>query len=245
MNLPLSNLIANWPAPLHVRALTTSRTSGFSQHHFAANNLALHVNDEAAHVLANRQALTESLSLPHEPAWLEQTHSNICVNIDSDENRVADAAITAQYHRPLAILTADCLPILLCNQAGTEIAAIHAGWRGLANGIIEQTIDKMQSEPAQLMAWIGPAICGDCYETGSEVQQQFMQKYAYLTEFEQKNGKLHANLPHLAEQIAKHMGVASVHQSHACTFEEHERFYSYRRASETGRIATLIWLTRG
>ena len=238
--------MADWPVPPHVRALTTTRTSGVSRAPFASNNLALHVRDRVDDVHANRAALMNRLELKHEPAWLDQTHSSHCVNIDIDQNRHADAAITTQLDRPLAILTADCLPILLCNHAGTEIAAIHAGWRGLANGIIQQTIARMTSSATSLMAWIGPGICQRCYPTGQEVYDQFTQQYAFATvAFHHQSDQLYANLPHLAELILNHIGVKSVYQSGICTFEAHDRFYSYRRASETGRIATLIWLTRG
>lgn len=240
----MPNLIAQWPAPPNVHALTTTRQIGYSQETYAKNNLALHVNDEPAHVFANRTTLVKQLSLPAEPIWLNQTHSNVCVTVEDDANRHADATVTRQPGQTLAILTADCLPIVLCNKNGDEIAAIHAGWRGLVNGIIENTLAKMQSPTHQLMVWIGPAICVTCYETSADVKKAFIKQYPFAhPAFEDKNGKIYANLSKIAELVFYEAGVSSVHQSGACTFESESKFYSYRREAQTGRIATLIWFT--
>lgn len=237
----MSNLIANWPAPSNIGALTTCNTTGFSQSPFANNNLAYHVGDNEQHVLANRRALSRALALPNEPAWLEQTHTNRCVIAEDETNRLADAAITREKSIPLAIMTADCLPLLLCDKQGTEIAAIHAGWRGLANGIIENTLAKMKSTPDSLLAWIGPAICQSCYETGEDVKQTFINRYPYTSNtFLSSNSRIHANLPKMAELILQTSGVMAVYQSGVCTFEN-KQFYSYRREAKTGRVATLIW----
>ena len=139
-------------------------------------------------------------------------------------------------------MTADCLPILLCNQDGTEIAAIHAGWRGLANGIVENTLHKMQSNPSTLLAWIGPSICQRCYEVGHELEQTFSKRYPYTKVALRREGAhQHANLPQMAELILKAHGVNAVYPSHACTFELEHQFFSYRRQAQTGRMATLIW----
>lgn len=239
----MTHLMANWPAPQGVQALTTTRFPGFSQHHYAANNLALHVEDNTENVEQNRQALINILQLPHEPIWLNQTHSTRCVVVEnSDVSRDADAAVTRSRHFPLVIMTADCLPIVLCNQQGTEIAAIHAGWRGLANGIIENTLAEMHSDAETCLAWIGPAICGQCYETGEEVRDQFMSRYSHAENaFFQHHDRLHMSLSLMAEQVLRALGVSSVTQSNACTFEDSERYYSYRKQAQTGRIATLIW----
>jgi polyphenol oxidase len=241
----LPHLIANWPAPPNVSALTTTRLNGASLAPFDKNNLGLHVGDNPVHVEQNRQHLVQSLCLPNPPAWLEQTHSNHCVMVEEDSGRIADAAISRSYSHPLAIMTADCLPILLCNQAGTEIAAIHAGWRGLLNGIVENTINKMHASVDTLLAWIGPAICHKCYQTGLEVQEAYLTRYPFTTRaFYTEQSKWHANLPLLAELILKHAGISSVYQSNACTFEQENRFYSYRKHAQTGRIATLIWFNK-
>ncbi|CEG61129.1 conserved protein of unknown function [Legionella micdadei] len=242
MNI-LPNLYANWPAPSNVSALTTMRTSGSSQPPYDSNNLGLHVGDNEADVYANRKKLTASLKLPKEPEWLEQIHSNLCVVVEEESNRTADAAITRSTGFTLAIMTADCLPILLCNQQGSEIAAIHSGWRGLVNGVIENTLQKMHSSPKQLMAWIGPAICQSCYEVGGDVLEAYQSRYSFASNAFQRNGeKWLANLPQLAERVLNSLGVLAVFQSKICTFEQKKDFYSYRREAQTGRMATLIWL---
>lgn len=238
----MRNLYANWPAPPTISALTTTRKSGSSAAPFAANNLGLHVGDDLKAVLANRQALKSSLGLTQEPEWLEQTHSNHCVLVEEEPYRHADAAVTRSQRHCLAIMTADCLPILLCNQQGSEIAAIHAGWRGLATGIVENTLKKIHSVPQQLMAWIGPAICQSCFEVGEEMRQIYQERYPFtLSAFKSKEMKWLADLPSLAEKILNANGVCAVYHSGICTFEQKNSFYSYRREAQTGRMATLIW----
>lgn len=238
----LSNIIAQWPAPSHIGALTTTRENGVSRSAFAYNNLGLHVGDDAQNVFANRRVLKETLHLPAEPVWLEQTHSNRCIVAEKDTTRQADAVITRDAKYPLLIMTADCLPILLCDRDGTEIAAIHAGWRGLANGIIENTLAQMDCTPATMFAWIGPGICQNCFEVGDEVLHAFVKRYPFSEQSFQKNGlRMQANLPKIAEQILKAQGVSLVYHSNLCTVEQENQFYSYRRDGETGRMASLIW----
>lgn len=233
---------AQWPAPKNVHALCTSRAKGYSLPPYQSNNLALHVGDCEEHVRLNRKSLRHELSLPNEPVWLEQTHSTDCIVAEEQTTRLADAAVTRDKQLPLVIMTADCLPITLCNQAGTEIAAIHAGWRGLVQGIIENTLNKMQSNPSELLAWIGPAICQSCYETGPEVVESFIKHYPFTqTSFRMDNGRHYADLPQMAELILKAQGVNAVYQSTICTFEQESTCYSYRRNAQTGRMATLIW----
>ena len=233
----LTLIHAKWPAPRHIQAVTTTRTGGQSKAPFDSNNLALHVGDHHNDVEANRRALSAYLQLSHEPAWLNQTHSTRCVVIEDTPARDADAAITRVVKQPLVILTADCLPIVLCNRAGDEIAAIHAGWRGLANGIVEQTIAQMHSNPAELLAWIGPGICGRCYAVGAELIKQFSSRYPYTAH---TFADQHADLALLASLILTANDVSHITPSNLCTFEETNRCYSYRRNSQTGRIATLI-----
>ena len=229
----MTNLHANWPAPKNIHALTTTKTN---------HNLALHVGDSEQHVIQNRAALRTQLNLPAEPIWLNQTHTNTCVRVENEILRDADAAVTNSQTHPLVIMTADCLPIVLCNQEGTEIAAIHAGWRGLLNGIIENTLAKMQSPPNTIMAWTGPAICKNCFEVGNEVPKAFIQRYAFTAEaFRPRANKSFGDLPRIAELILNKHSVHAVYHANACTFEQENSFYSYRRASQTGRMATLIW----
>ncbi len=234
--------LANWPAPKNITALSTTRLSGYSQAPYDSNNMGLGVGDNEHHVLQNRQQLMELLHLPGDPQWLYQTHSTHCVITEKDPNRNADASITRSMKHPLAILTADCLPIMLCNVQGTEIAAIHAGWKGLARGIIENTLDKMESLTTDVLAWIGPSICHKCYEVGEEVYQTFTDTYPLSKHaFNPVNGKWQANLPQIAEIVLNSKGIKAVYQSGLCTFELKNELYSYRRTSQTGRIATLIW----
>jgi YfiH family protein len=234
---------ANWNAPDNIKALATTRESGHSQTPFMGNNLALHVGDNEAHVLQNRATLRKSLNFHKEPQWLSQTHSTISVVVEDEPNRDADAPITRQTDTPLVILTADCLPITLCNHTGTEVAAIHAGWRGLYQGIIENTLNKMHSTPDQLYAWIGPAISQTHYEVGDEVYECFTGKHPKTAlAFKPNNGKWLANLPLIAEIVMNALGIHNVSQSNLCTYTQKNDFYSYRRAPQTGRIATLIWI---
>ena len=235
--------LANWNAPKNITALSTTRIDGYSQPPYDNNNLAFHVGDNEKEVEKNRQQLTELLELPKDPLWLEQTHSTVCVIPEKENDRNADAAVTRSSQHPLAILTADCLPITLCDQQGTEIAAIHAGWRGLYNGIIENTLDKMHSKPSELLAWIGPAISQEHYEIGEEVYHSFTNKYApsKLAFQATTEKKWLANLPLIAEQVLNLLGINAVYQSNLCTFKLKNEFYSYRRTPQTGRIATLIW----
>lgn len=236
---------AQWPAPATISAGTSLRTGGFSNPPYDTMNLGLHVGDCPDLVYKNRQQLMKELKLKADPFWLNQTHSTDCVVAGRHASREADAAISHSADFPLVIMTADCLPILLCNQQGDEIAAIHAGWRGLVNGIIEQTIFKMQSPASSLMAWIGPAICGNCYETGDEVFQQFSKNYPFSSKhFKAKGDKWWVDLPTVSENILSQLGIKQVFKSNKCTFELKNSFYSYRKSGETGRIGSFIWINQ-
>lgn len=238
----MTTRLANWPAPKNITALSTTRSPGFSLPPYDSNNLALHVGDNPDLVMKNRQKFKELLSLPDEPVWLEQTHSTVCIIAENEENRNADAAITRSQKHPLVILTADCLPITLCSTNGDEIAAIHAGWRGLFNGIVENTVNKMTNRVSDLMAWIGPAICQKCYEIGDEVYEAFTSKYPLsIKSFQPHGSKWLADLPQIAEIVLNSQGINAVYQSELCTFELKNEFYSYRRQPQTGRIGTFIW----
>ncbi|MFT4059409.1 MAG: peptidoglycan editing factor PgeF [Legionella sp.] len=235
--------LANWPAPKNITALSTTRFFGFSKAPYDTNNLGLHVGDQEEHVLQNRKQLIEQLNLPGEPQWLNQTHSTRCVLVENNPDRNADAAITRSLKHPLVILTADCLPIMLCNIQGNELAAIHAGWRGLANGIVENTLEQIHSKTHDLLAWIGPGICQKCYEVGNEVYETFITKYS-LSKSAFKatsSNKWLANLPKIAEIVLNSQGINAIYQSELCTFESESELYSYRKTSQTGRIGTLIW----
>lgn len=221
-------LLAQWQVPERVFACSTYRSLPLDKT-----------------IPEHRHHLVKSLNLPSEPAWLSQNHSAECIIVDNTEDRKADAAITRKPNQVLAVLTADCVPIVLTNTRGSEIAAIHAGWRGLCHGIIEATIKKMHTQPEELIAWIGPSICGRCYEVGKDVLDTFKQQYAFATDFFKpiSNEKWLADLQGLAERILTLSSITAVYQSKACTFEQNELYYSYRRGEQTGRIATLIWFT--
>lgn len=241
----LSILTPDWPAPRTIRAATTLRYPGASLAPYDGNNMGLHVGDDLQHVLANRRALTDELNLPGEPEWLEQTHSTRCVVVEDDDQRQADASVTRSRDRVLAIMTADCLPILFCNRQGTEIAAIHAGWRGLVNGIIDNSLDTMHSQTTDLIAWVGPAICGSCYEVGNDVRDACVRHYPFgETCFKPHAQKWLLDLPGLAALVLKKRGIHDVFLSQQCTFEDKNAYYSYRREAQTGRIATLVWFNQ-
>lgn len=233
---------AHWPAPNNISVVASTRLSGFSHSPYDCNNLAYHVGDDPGLVQKNREQLKVKLQLPNEPVWLEQTHSTLCVTPEIDSNRKADAAVTRSKNHPLVIMTADCLPITLCSKQGDEIGAIHAGWRGLFNGIVENTLETMKTRPSDILAWIGPAICQKCYEVGDEVYLSFTKKYPESQRaFKPSQAKWLANLSQIAEIILNSRGINAVYQSNLCTFELEKQFYSYRRSAQTGRIGTLIW----
>lgn len=232
-----------WPAPANVAALFSTRLGGVSQAPFASFNLGQHVGDEPAHVAANRAALRQLL--PGEPVWLNQVHGTNVVDADSHPHTPdADASVARQPATVCVVMTADCLPVLLCDRAGTVVAAAHAGWRGLLNGVLEQTVDAMDAPPEQLMAWLGPAIGPDAFEVGAEVREAFVALDPAADDgFEPiPEGKYLADIYLLARQRLRRMGVTDIHGGEHCTVIERERFFSYRREGRTGRMAALIWL---
>lgn len=236
-------VIPHWPAPARVRAYTTTRAGGVSAGAYAALNLAAHVGDDPAAVEENRRRLRTHL--PAEPLWLSQVHGKGVVRAeDAVAGAEADAAFTRRAGAVCAILTADCLPVLLCNDVGTVVAAAHAGWRGLAGGVIEAAVRATNEPPPRLLAWLGPAIGPQAFEVGAEVRAAFLAHSAdAAAAFTAKeNGKWLADIYRLATQRLHALGVDRVYGGGFCTFNEAERFYSYRREGNTGRMASLIWL---
>jgi polyphenol oxidase len=234
-----------WPAPERVRAVSTTRHGGTSRPPYDTLNLAEHVGDEAVAVAANREQLRQALQLPAMPAWLQQVHGVQVVNASGVTAPVAaDAAYALEPGVVVAVLTADCLPVLLCDRGGRAVAAAHAGWRGLAAGVIEQTIAAMPAPGAELMAWLGPAISANAYVVGEEVRDTFLSHDpAAVTAFRPAaDGGWHADLYLLARQRLQSQGITEVHGGGFCTWEDPVRFYSYRRDGVTGRMASLIWL---
>ncbi|MFZ2406525.1 MAG: laccase domain-containing protein [Methylobacter sp.] len=270
-------LTPDWPAPANVHAATTLRTGGVSCGVYASLNPAMHVGDDAGLVKQNRRIIKESLGLPDEPVWLDQIHSNRAVPAchslakgGRGDLQQADASYTAESGVVCAVLTADCLPLLVCTADGSQVAAIHAGWRGLLAGVIGNTVSAMQipldppftkGEAAQFdatdhnpplckrgargdfLVWLGPAIGPDCFEVGAEVRDAFLQKsVAFMTAFKpQNNGKWLADIYRLARIDLAMLGINKIYGGGFCTVTEQERFYSYRRDKQTGRMATLIW----
>jgi len=232
----------DWPAPTHVKALQTTRHGGVSGGVYASLNLGDHVNDLPQHVASNRQVL--SADLPSEPVWLNQVHGTRVIDAAlANCLESADASFTCRQRVVCVTMTADCLPILLCDQAGTTVAAIHAGWRSLCDGVIEASLAAMPVQAAQVMAWLGPAIGPEAFEVGAEVRAQFMaHDMQAATAFKAHGDKWLGDLYALAGQRLRALGVTNITGGDRCTYRESDTFFSYRRDGDTGRMATLIWL---
>jgi polyphenol oxidase len=237
-------LTPQWPAPSNVRALTTLRTGGWSEAPFDGLNLASHVGDAPEHVLRNRRALREQASLPREPLWLNQVHGVEVVAADTREpTPTADACVANAAGQVCAVLTADCLPVLFCDTSGSRVAAAHAGWRGLVQGVLSATLRALERPPEQLLAWLGPAIEPTAFEVGGEVREQFLlrdpeSEAAFVRNDRQR---WQADLYLLARQDLARAGVTQVFGGGFECFADSTRFFSYRRDGRTGRMATLIW----
>jgi YfiH family protein len=240
-----SLIIPDWPAPVQVRAVNTTRWGGVSQPPYDSLNLAGHVGDAPAHVAENRRRLAVTLNRVHEPAWLEQVHGTTVVEAETVSAPViADAAWTRAPSRPCVVMTADCLPVLLCDRDGTVAAAAHAGWRGLAAGVIGATVARLGISPMELLAWLGPAIGPDAFEVGEEVRAAFLELDTGNAVCFRPSpaGRWLADLYELARRQLRGLGIWAIYGGGFCTFSEPERFFSYRRESRTGRMASLIWL---
>lgn len=236
----------DWPAPAHVKAAATLRTGGVSEGTFASLNLGSHVGDDASAVAENRRLLEAALQLPAAPVWLNQVHgTNVVVANSQGSPPTADGSVAHQAGQVCVVLTADCLPVLFCDRAGTRVAAAHAGWRGLAGGVLGAAITALDVPPSQLLAWLGPAIEQDAFEVGPEVREQFMaldsRNAAAFTSNDR--GRWQADLYQLARNELARLGVSDVYGGGLRCHADAERFFSYRRDQRTGRMATLVWLT--
>lgn len=233
-----------WPAPSTVRACTTTRIGGVSEGPWAGLNLGDHVGDDSDAVAENRARLSAQLGLPERPRWLDQVHgTRVC--LPSGNNALsADACFEDRPGHVCAVLTADCLPVLFCNQSGTGIAAAHAGWRGLLAGVLEQTAAAFEDPPDRLMAWLGPAIGPAAFEVGDEVRAGFLAEDPAGGVHFRDHGPGHwlADLYGLARDRLTRAGIGSVSGGGLCTFSDPVRFFSYRRDGISGRMASLIWL---
>jgi len=240
----LSWLVPEWPAPRWVRACTTTRLGGISEGPYASLNLAEHVGDDPKHVAENRHRLTEALHLPAMPLWLQQVHGTVVVDAAADPSCEADAAYADRRNVVCAVLTADCLPLLLCDTAGTRVAAVHAGWRGLLGGVIENAVRALRCPGSRLLAWLGPAIGPQAFEVGDEVRAAFVEEdpLAAAAFSPSPAGRWLADIYDLARRRLTRVHVGMIHGGHWCTAGDATRFYSYRRDGVTGRMASLIWL---
>lgn len=235
----------DWPAPASVHALITTRAGGVSVGAYASLNPADHVSDNAEAVRYNRAILRAML--PQDPHWLKQIHGTQVFHVNGNPAGVpeADASVSTLAHQVCIVLTADCLPVLFCADDGSEVGAAHAGWRGLAAGILERTVQSMTHPSARLLAYLGPAIGPRAFEVGAEVRAEFLRNDAAATlAFQPVAGrdKYLADLYLLARQRLARLGVTQVYGGDFCTYSEPQRFYSYRRDGATGRMASLIWL---
>jgi YfiH family protein len=230
-----------WPVPPGVRAASTLRRGGVSKGPYHGLNLGAHVGDEPSRVAENRRRLRDALNLLAEPVWLNQIHGTQVVRADALSDRSADAAFTHDTGVVCAVMTADCLPVLLCSKEGDRVAAVHAGWKGLAAGVIEAAIESLGE--GNLMAWLGPAIGQDAFEVGDEVREAFVRKRsAFAAAFrETEDAKWLADLYRLARIVLNDVGISEIYGGGFCTFSNAEDFFSYRRDRVTGRMATLIW----
>lgn len=242
-----------WPCPANVKAVISTRRGGFSEGPYAGANLGDHVGDDPAVVAINRDLLVTQTGVRQWP-WLNQVHGVDVIRLtgaDLPQKRFADAVYTSQSGVACAVLTADCLPILLCDAAGTQVAAAHAGWRGLAAGVVNNTVAEFTGRPEDLMAYLGPAIGPRNFEVGEDVYRAFADMFAHIGadgDWQEnfspsvRAGHFLADLYGLARHILFHLGVRQVFGGDFCTYAEAERFYSYRRDGVTGRMASAIWL---
>lgn len=232
-----------WPAPVNVRAFSTTRKGGFSQAPWNGLNFSDNCGDVAAHVRKNRQLLRNVL--PSEPHWLRQVHGIRVQALDggTGPDSAADATTSFTSGQVCAVLSADCLPVLFCDQAGTKVAAAHAGWRGLANGVLEATVAAMACQADELMAWLGPAIGPNAFEVGQDVFNAFVQtNIENAIAFRPRGDHWLADLYELARLALTRMGIEHVWGGRYCTYTEQDKFFSYRRDGQTGRMATVICL---
>ncbi|MEW6677163.1 MAG: peptidoglycan editing factor PgeF [Pseudomonadota bacterium] len=242
-------LIPEWPAPARVAAVMTTRSGGVSRAPYDAFNTASHVGDDPAAVVENRRLLRQYL--PAEPLWLNQIHGNAVVGFDAPGLPDADASVAFRPGQVCVVQTADCLPVLFCDTAGTVVAAAHAGWKGLAGGVLETTVAAMGVDPARILAWMGAAIGPEKFEVGEEVREAFVSQHAMAGvafrpalpgTLDEMPRKWLADIYALARIRLAAVGVEQVFGGGLCSFRDRNRFFSYRRDRNTGRMASLIWL---
>lgn len=242
----MKKILPTWSVPDFVHAFTTTREGGVSQAPFDSLNLGDHVTDDPQSVQTNREILQEQGNLPHFPLYLTQTHSTRVLRLPYEQNDIeADAVYTNQANQVCLVMTADCLPVLFCSKDGKEIAAAHAGWRGLCDGVLEATVAEFECKPENICVWLGPAIGPTAFQVGEDVIEQFcafdpQAREAFVAD-EYISGKFLGNLYQIARQRLNKLGITEIAGGDYCTYCDAEQFFSYRRDKITGRMATLIW----
>ena len=238
-------LVPDWPAPQRVRAFVTTRTGGVSTGEYASMNLGLSSGDVAENVARNRAIVRRVL--PGDPTWLAQVHGVDVADLDAasgPERPRADAAVTATPGRVAVVLTADCMPLFFCDKAGRRVAVAHAGWRGMSAGVIESAVRAVAADPADVLAWMGPAIGPEAFEVGPEVKEAFERDDPAASDgfAPGRPGKHMADLYALARRRLAGAGVREVGGGNFCTFNDRARFFSYRRVQQSGRMGAFIWI---
>lgn len=245
----IKSIYPYWPAPSNVRAFTSTRIGGVSLPPFDSLNLGSRTGDDLNNIVENRNRLIQAEKVPSEPYWLNQTHSTTVLDITKVKPAInatrfeADGSYTKQANQVSVVLTADCMPVLFCSVKGDQVAAAHAGWRGLCHGILEETAKKFQCNTNEILVWLGPAISAQKFEVGIEVKEQFEEydKNAHHA-FKFIEGKKYlADLYMIAKQRLNAIGITQIYGGNYCTYTERDLFYSYRRENKTGRMATMIW----
>jgi YfiH family protein len=245
MRLDPQWLVPDWPAPARVRAFVTTRAGGVSRGEYFSMNLGNRSGDEPADVERNR--LIVRAHLPAQPRWMAQVHGADVADLDrlgDDDVPTADAATTGLPGRVGVVLTADCMPLFLCDEGAQRVGVAHAGWRGMAAGVIEKTVEALHADPARVMAWMGPTIGPSAFEVGAEVRAAFLAADADASAAftQHKPDKYMADLYALARLRLRRAGVRRIHGGGFCTHGEADRFFSYRRAQESGRMGAFIWM---
>ena len=238
--------VPNWPLPNTVRAVTTQRGFIDPDNPYSTFNLGTHVGDDLKCVQSNRAYLSEVLELTQQPHWLQQVHGTHISNLDQAQpNLSADGSHSRIAQQVCVILTADCLPVLITNQQGNQVAAIHAGWRGLLAGILDKAIACFKQDPSQLSIWLGPCIGPESFVLNAEIRQQFIEQFSPWQEgfWRNSDSPWCANLQQMATQQLNSLGITNIYADNRCTFQHQTQFFSYRRDGKTsGRMAHMIWL---
>ncbi|WP_196137719.1 peptidoglycan editing factor PgeF [Aliikangiella sp. G2MR2-5] len=235
----------DWDIPERIKAFSTTRQGGVSEAQYSSLNLADHVGDRRENVFENRQLLIKNAQLPSEPFWLEQVHGIDCIEYGlASQKIIADACFSRKPNQVCVVMTADCLPVLLASRKANWVAACHAGWRGLLGGIIEKTVALYSGEKQDICAWVGPAITQPHFEVGREVRDAFYQQNIEAKDFfiPNQRGRFQFNFIGLAMKKLNRLGISVFGGDH-CSFEQSSQFFSYRRDGQTGRMASLIWLS--